>query len=79
MCMCVYVRVYLYVRVGMPRVFGRETRCLGYAAALDEQGVAYLATMWATTNSVCVVDPPNLGRPRPCPTWGTYIMSVKNS
>lgn len=44
------------------------------AAALDENGVAYLGTMWASGNSGCVRDPIYNAT---CPTWGTYIMAVQ--
>lgn len=44
-------------------------------AALDEDGVAYLGTQWATTNSNCDAFDFNSN----CPTWGTYIMAVKSA
>jgi hypothetical protein len=53
---------------------GGESLCV--SAALDEEGVAYLATTWATTNTACLR---NLTYPQfsICPTWGTYIMAVQ--
>ncbi len=51
-------------------------RCLD-SAALDENGTAYLATTWAATNTKCLDFPDLPGYT--CPTWGTYVMAVKQT
>eukprot|EP00884_Botryococcus_braunii_P006569 jgi/Botrbrau1/15913/Bobra.40_1s0095.1 len=76
--------------VVVPEVSGRELkggsgergvlRAGDYsAAALDENGVAYVSTSWAATDQdpECIAFFNATYGPKRCPSWGTYIFSLK--